>query len=291
MPDKKKRVTLKCQFCGKDIVGLYSQIKHRKYCSRKCVAKGPNNYFKTHNPGKLLENRKTSSERMKGYIPWNKGIPRKEETKRKISEANKGKISWCKGLTKKDNPDKIKWGLFGDKNPTKRKEVRIKISKSLKLGYKVGKIKISGCAKMSKKGLLSGKNHPMYGKKSKRLSEWNKKYKSAMVSGKGNPNWRGGISFELYGTEFNKKLKNKIIKRDNYICQICGIKEIDLNERLTIHHIDYDKKNNNLNNLISLCRNCHGKTNFNREYWKQQLQLIRDLCNDTNLQYRRDPLW
>ncbi|NQU99405.1 MAG: HNH endonuclease [Parcubacteria group bacterium] len=39
-------------------------------------------------------------------------------------------------------------------------------------------------------------------------------------------------------------------------------------EKLSIHHIDYNKQNNNPNNLISLCRKCHVKTNFNRNYWK-----------------------
>ena len=33
------------------------------------------------------------------------------------------------------------------------------------------------------------------------------------------------------------------------------------------NHIDYDKKNCNSDNLITLCRSCHRKTNFNRENW------------------------
>ena len=32
-----------------------------------------------------------------GCTPWNKGLPRDEETKRKISESHKGKTSWNKG--------------------------------------------------------------------------------------------------------------------------------------------------------------------------------------------------
>ena len=35
-----------------------------------------------------------------------------------------------------------------------------------------------------------------------------------------------------------------------------------------IHHIDYDKINNNIINLISLCKECHSKTNSNREFWR-----------------------
>ena len=34
-----------------------------------------------------------------------------------------------------------------------------------------------------------------------------------------------------------------------------------------LHHIDYNKFNNNEDNLVSLCDICHGKTNYNREKW------------------------
>lgn len=33
------------------------------------------------------------------------------------------------------------------------------------------------------------------------------------------------------------------------------------------NHIDYNKKNCNPKNLITLCRKCHSKTNSNRDYW------------------------
>lgn len=34
-----------------------------------------------------------------------------------------------------------------------------------------------------------------------------------------------------------------------------------------LSEIDYNKYNLNSENLISLCRKCHRKTNDNREYW------------------------
>jgi len=34
-----------------------------------------------------------------------------------------------------------------------------------------------------------------------------------------------------------------------------------------VHHIDYDKKNCDPENLITLCKNCHPKTNSNRGDW------------------------
>ena len=88
-----------------------------------------------------------------------------------------------------------------------------------------------------------------------------------------NPNWRGGKSFESYGLEFDNKLKEKIRKRDNYRCQECFKHQDELRTKtsrkykLMIHHIDYNKKNNKEDNLISLCRNCHMKTNFKRKDW------------------------
>jgi len=68
-----------------------------------------------------------------------------------------------------------------------------------------------------------------------------------------------------YSEEFNNQLKWKIKKRDGYRCAECGSKE-----NLCIHHIDYDKSNCDMDNLITLCRNCHQKTmpdNKNRWKW------------------------
>lgn len=85
--------------------------------------------------------------------------------------------------------------------------------------------------------------------------------------GKEHPLWRGGVSFEPYGLEFNSKLKEQIRKRDNYECQECHIKQTDLDYKLHIHHIDFNKKNNTPSNLISLCRLCHHQTYFSPEEW------------------------
>ncbi len=87
------------------------------------------------------------------------------------------------------------------------------------------------------------------------------------LSGINSPCWQGGISFEPYGVGFNKQLKKQIRQRDNYICQECKQTEKQLGYTLGVHHIDYNKKNNNINNLISLCRSCHCQTNYNRNDW------------------------
>ena len=90
--------------------------------------------------------------------------------------------------------------------------------------------------------------------------------------------WKGGISKELYGMEFNNQLKEQIRKRDNYRCQECFRLQSELRTKsnrtykLHIHHIDYDKKNNIDSNLISLCRPCHSQTNYDRNDWTNYYQ-------------------
>lgn len=105
----------------------------------------------------------------------------------------------------------------------------------------------------------------------------NELHSSRMLGG-GNSNWLGGKSFEPYCPSFNKKLKVTVKSRDGNCCQLCGIHN-DENfsgngYSLSIHHIDYDKFNNSLSNLISLCNSCHGKTNYNRNIWKEELSAL-----------------
>ena len=91
--------------------------------------------------------------------------------------------------------------------------------------------------------------------------------KTEFKKGNKHPDWQGGKSFEPYGLEFNEDLKEVIRNRDRRKCQICEKTELENKVKLSVHHIDYDKRNNNPNNLISLCNHCHTKTNFRRDYW------------------------
>jgi len=79
----------------------------------------------------------------------------------------------------------------------------------------------------------------------------------------------GGKSFEPYGLKFNNKLRKLISERDKHVCQECKLTEDQLGYKLSIHHIDYNKKNNSSNNLISLCKSCHAQTNFKRNDWSK----------------------
>lgn len=117
---------------------------------------------------------------------------------------------------------------------------------------------------LKKKGLQSpsrfwkGKHHTETSRK--KISENNGRYWLGK-KGENSSGWKGGISFEIYPVDWTETLKRAIRERDNYICQKCS----QYGE--TVHHIDYDKKNCNLDNLITLCRKCNTKVNFNREFW------------------------
>jgi len=108
--------------------------------------------------------------------------------------------------------------------------------------------------------------------KGKSLSKEHKKrislgQKRRFKDPKNHPMWKGGISFAPYPLEWTWEYKENVRFRDGYECQICSIQQEWGSEKLHIHHIDYDKNNLNLYNLIALCRSCHMKTNANREYW------------------------
>jgi 5-methylcytosine-specific restriction enzyme A len=85
-------------------------------------------------------------------------------------------------------------------------------------------------------------------------------------SGENNPSWNGGKSFEPYSIDWTETLRRSIRERDRYTCQMCG--KLQTDRAFCVHHIDYNKKNDNPNNLITLCLECHLKTNINRNYWQ-----------------------
>ena len=86
------------------------------------------------------------------------------------------------------------------------------------------------------------------------------------------PMWKGGISKEPYCFEFTTDLKEFIKQRDNYKCQNPDCRKSS--NKLVPHHIDYNKKNCELNNLITLCTSCNSKANFNRERWKTYYKML-----------------
>jgi len=121
-----------------------------------------------------------------------------------------------------------------------REKVSKKISKTLTGKKRPDKVK-QKISKTLKKLTAEGKHH------------------IPKLKGEQHWNWRGGISREEYGFDFNNTLKTKIRESYNNRCVWCGIKQGRLNEKLIVHHINHNKKDNREENLIPMCRSCHIK--------------------------------
>ena len=63
----------------------------------------------------------------------------------------------------------------------------------------------------------------------------------------------------LYGKDFTEKLKKEVRERDEHKCWECNLTKGVLGKEMDVHHLDDDKYNNKLENLLSLCPRCHWK--------------------------------
>lgn len=157
-------------------------------------------------------------------IAWNKGI--KNSTGTTFSghhHTEENKILFSKQKTGKKNPNHS--NFMKENNPLYNPEIKLKLSKSLKSSEKF--------KQAMKERDFKGSNHP---------------------------NWNGGTCHEPYPFEWNENLKESIRSRDNYCCVMCNKpQEQELKQKLSIHHIDYNKKNIDPSNLITLCNACHTK--------------------------------
>jgi hypothetical protein len=92
------------------------------------------------------------------------------------------------------------------------------------------------------------------------------------MRGENGPAWNGGTSKGDYNDGFPPFLKRKIKMRDNCLCQLCFVPTSW--EKLHVHHIDYNKYNNEEWNLITLCNTCHSLTNHYREWFTHYFQKV-----------------
>lgn len=197
-----------------------------------------------------------------------KGYDFSEETRRKMRERvpwNKGKIN----IYSKETIQKMSERRKGKKHS---EETKLKMSEDRK-GHIVSQ---------ETRNKITGENNSFYGKhhteETKRKISETKKGKKLKLTDEQHLNrslsrskekshfWRGGISFEPYSIDWTNTLKRSIKERDKYTCQVCSAIQDDT--IFYIHHVDYNKKNCNPNNLITLCNSCHSKTNGNRRDWE-----------------------
>ena len=208
----------------------------------------------------------------------------KEETRKKLSEKariqwqnpefrkymrirNSGKNNYMFG--RKHTPEAIEKIRLEKKNRVVKKSTKEKLSVINKgnqnakgrIWTEESKKKLNESQKKIKRDVNGNKN-PFYGKThtdeiKRKISEFHKGKPSwnKGIKGKESHIYVDGTGYLPYDDKFNKELKKKILKRDDYKCQNCGNKK-----GLEVHHIDSNKQNSVSENLITLCRSCHSKT-------------------------------
>lgn len=207
-----------------------------------------------------------------------KGFKHSEETKRKISEANRGKKNGMYGRKVVHSEETRRKLSIANMGKNHSQAARKKMSESRR-GKKLSEDHKRNIGLGIKDRIISNAHKR---KISDSLvdhivtKETRRKIRNSL-KGEKSPRWLGGISFEPHGIEFDHELKEKIRARDNYTCQLCMTAEIT--RKHDVHHIDYDKKNNSDDNLITLCRSCHARTNVNRSYWRSFLYFAEPICS------------
>ena len=181
-------------------------------------------------------------------------------------------------------------------NPTKRPEVRVKLS-----------IKLKG-----KEGLKDEKHPNRQGKKyiKKYCTDCNKELKGIRpitkrcIKCRGNfyskekhPNWKGGITnqrIKEYNTVEYLNFVKGVLKRDNYTCQYCS--KYGNSVKLEVHHIksyaEYPELRFEISNGVTLCKECLNNTKKskrpNRVDFIQTRPKLCVLCNNSmNFKNRR----
>lgn len=224
--EKEHRVRKTCLYCGRGFEIKPYFKNTAKFCSNLCRI--------TH----LTRNLKWTKERI------DKRTATLKRRLSKMTEEERKHIYARVVIFDKDAIEKIREFKLGEKNPNW-------------LGDKL-KVKCTICNKAFRKSSQwHVKNNKWHFCSKNCFSSWLSKIRR----GANNPHWNGGHE-PYYGPNWNWQAKIAL-KRDDYTCQICNIKQ---NGRVhDIHHIVPFKKfglkkyeeANRLENLITLCRPCH----------------------------------
>lgn len=241
MGKKIDKIMVKCRLCGKE----YKQITHDHLCVRHNMT--CDEYREMFPKENLAPNRNTNT---KGF--WNE---------------DKGYYSYIK------HPDrpKVTCSLCGkklyrisDTHVLVKHQIDLDTYKELFPNDKLFITTDKERKLISKNHAdITGKKNPFYGKHHteetrKKISKKNIEYFRRM----------GCKEDDVEYTREFRINRIKAFKRFGKICNMCGSEE-----HIVVHHIDYNKSNNDPLNLLPLCRVCHGKTNFKREYWEWYLKL------------------
>ena len=114
------------------------------------------------------------------------------------------------------------------------------------------------------------------------LSEEHRRAIGRGVAGEKNRYWIDGRSMkdDDYNGEFTHWLRLDVKRRDNFTCQECLRHESDISDskiagKLVVHHIDWVKTNNWMDNLMTLCFSCHSKVHTSLSFHPRHESLVK----------------
>ncbi len=237
------------------LCGCGSEVKKgRKYINRHWMKMDWYRKKQRETTLKLLENKeykKRRDEAVKKVMQSDEYRSRQSETMKRVcnTEENKNRVSkQAKGNWDQD---------------TNRK---VELSKRMKEKWKSKKER----KKQSQMMLKVWKNDEYKKKRKEGMEKPGVSEKIALGGAKrkgfNNGAWNGGTGCAPYSTIWgNSEFKESIKERDNFKCKHpdCWNKS----KILVLHHINYDKKDCDPENLITLCNSCNLRVNVNREYW------------------------
>ena len=133
--------------------------------------------------------------------------------------------------------------------------------KCMHLGSRTGKmVNCYACGKevyKTKKALRVSKSKTYFCTKSCQT-----KWRNSVFVGSKHANWKNGrYSYK------SVMLRNKVPK----ICKLCKNKDARV---LAVHHLDHNRENSSLSNLVWLCHNCHFLVHHDKETSKNMEILV-----------------
>lgn len=247
-PYSNKKVCIICDKCGEFKVKKMLNITKK---SEHTLCRSCSNHYNFLGKKHTQEFKDKTSKIHKGKVVSN-------ETKEKISIGNTGK--------KRTDEIKKHFRLIrGGKNHPGYKGIHD--NPVIKCDMCLNWFLVKNLATLSQKG-----NHFC-------SDECQNKYHGLHYNNENNPNYINGESRNPYPKEFNISLKRAVRELYNNCDFFSGLHKniISLNRILSCHHIDYNKKNNDIHNLIPLSTSNHTKTNYNRFFWKKLIRNTQEI--------------
>jgi len=171
----------------------------------------------------------------KGHVPWNKNKKRSQKVRKKISKSIKALWQNSKYREHMSKAHKGKSSSMKGKSHTR--ETKEKISKQL-LGRRLSEI-----------------TRKKIGEAKKKERHWN---------------WKGGITpinIKIRNSFKCKEWKNKVFVRNDWTCQKCKRRGVELQAHHILIFSQFPKLKFDINNGITLCKNCHGR--FHKLYGRK----------------------